>query len=275
MSLADQPFGAPLVAQSWERRARIRALLMAKATTRMLDAARIGPGSHVLDIGTGTGDTALLAAERVGSTGWVIAIDASAAMVEQALNNVRSAGATNVDVRLMDGGDLELDDATADAVVGRNSMQFLPGWPQPLQGIRRVLRPGGRLAFIVWAPKELNPYFQLPITVAQEHGWMRVPAPQLETPYRLADADRLAGDLASAGFRDVSVERVVGEVQMVDGGALVAYIRDSAMFRNNYDELDHADQEAFDSAMTESLERFRTGDGYRVQATSLLANATR
>lgn len=275
MSLADQPFGTPAVAQSWERRARIRALLMAEATRRMLDAARIKPGSRVLDIGTGTGDTALLAAERVGSSGQVIAVDASPAMVEQSLNNMRGAGATNVDVRLMDGANLELDDATVDAVIGRNSLQFLPGWPQPLQGFRRVLRPGGRLAFIVWAPKELNPYFQLPITVAQEHGWMRVPATQLETPYRLADADRLGEHLASAGFRDVSVERVVGDLQMAEGVPLVAYIRDSAMFRNNYDALDQADKEAFDSAMTEGLERFHTGDRYRVQATSLLATATR
>jgi ubiquinone/menaquinone biosynthesis C-methylase UbiE len=248
---------------------------MAEATGRMLDAAQIGAGSHVLDVGTGTADTALLAAERMGATGRVIAIDASTVMVEQALNNVRKAGAANVEVRHMDGADLELDDASVDAVIGRNAMQFLPDWPRPLDGFRRVLRDGGRLAFIVWAPVELNPYFQLPVTVAQEHGWMRVPAAQLATPYSLDDAARLRSNLGSAGFREVSVERVIGKVEMADGATLVTYLRDSPMFHSNYDELDDADRAAFDAALTAAIERFRNADGYRVQATSLLAAARR
>jgi ubiquinone/menaquinone biosynthesis C-methylase UbiE len=57
---------------------------MAHATARMLDASQINPGERVLDVGTGTGDTALLAAKRVGPQGHVMAIDASSPMVDQA-----------------------------------------------------------------------------------------------------------------------------------------------------------------------------------------------
>ena len=71
-----QPFEQRDVVIAWERRAGVRAALLAEATTRMLDSARLGLRSQVLDVGTGTGDTALLAAERVGSAGHVLAIDA-------------------------------------------------------------------------------------------------------------------------------------------------------------------------------------------------------
>src|SRR5437773_10432448 len=90
------------------------------------------PGSQVLDVGTGTGDTALLAAERVGPAGHVLAIDASPEMVQQAVGKVRKSGLDNVDVQVMDGARLSLADVSRDAVIGRNAMQFLPGWPLPL-----------------------------------------------------------------------------------------------------------------------------------------------
>jgi SAM-dependent methyltransferase len=248
---------------------------MAEATRRMLDAAQLKAESRVLDVGTGTGETAIQAAERIGPKGRVIAIDASAPMLEQAKTNIRNSGMTNVEVRQMDGAHLELEDASVDAVIGRNAMQFLPRWPDPLRGFRRVLRPAGRLSFIVWAPKAVNAFIDLPVSLAVEHGLMRVPAPSLEGPYALDNAGRLRTDLASCGFRDVSVEEVVGEAQFQDGGALVSYLRDGPMYRRNYDELDELDRRRFDEAITAAVERFRVGDGYRVQATSLLVTASR
>ena len=170
-----QPFEQRDVVIAWERRAGVRAALLAEATTRMLDSARLGLRSQVLDVGTGTGDTALLAAERVGSAGHVLAIDASPEMVEQAIGKVRRSGLDNVDVQVMDGARLALPDGSRDAVIGRNAMQFLPGWPVPLMGFHRVLRQGGRLAFVVWGPPEENPYFHLPVSLAREHGWVRAP----------------------------------------------------------------------------------------------------
>jgi len=270
-----QPFEQRDAVIAWERRAGVRAALLAEATTRMLDSARLGLGSQVLDVGTGTGDTALLAAERVGPAGHVLAIDASPEMVEQAVGKVRRSGLENVDVQVMDGARLSLADISRDAVIGRNAMQFLPGWPLPLMGFHRVLRQGGRLAFIVWGPPEENPYFHLPVSLAREHGWMRAPREALETPYRLADGDRLHADLTTAGFREAAVARVAVDVHMPEAAPLASYIRESPMFHANADQLNAEERVAFDATLVAAIERFREGDGYRIPVISLLVTGTR
>jgi len=275
MSVSYQPFESRGIALAWERRAKVRAALMAEATKKMLAAANIGPGSHVLDVGTGTGDVALLVAEQVQPGGYVLAIDASVQMVEQALNHVKKAGMDHVDVRVMDGSHLELDDASFDAVVGRNAMQFLPGWPLPLGGLSRVLRPGGRLAFIVWATKEENAFLHLPVSLAAERGWMRVAPSSLESPYRLADQDALLADLTAAGFKDTNVERIAAQARLPEAEPLAAYLREGPMFHANADQLADEQRSAFETALLEAIERFRDGDGYRVPAVSLLATGTR
>src|SRR5207247_10456848 len=87
-----QPFEQREAVIAWERRAGVRAALLAEATTRMLDSALLGPRSQVLDVGTGNGDTALLAAERGGPAGHVLAIHAPPETSEQAIRQVRAAG---------------------------------------------------------------------------------------------------------------------------------------------------------------------------------------
>ena len=275
MAVSDRPFESLDTVQAWERRARVRSLLMAEATKRMLDAAQLEAGYRVLDIGTGTGDTALLAAERVDGDGQVVAIDASDAMIGQAAEHVREAGATNVELRVMDASDLELEDAMFDAVIGRNAMMFLTDWPAPLHGFHRVLRPGGRLSFIVWASQKENPYFYLPVALARKHGWMRGPDATLESPFRLADVGSLFRDLERAHFRDVAVEPVRSDVTFNDRAPLLAYIREGPMYHANADQLDDRERAAFERALEAAFEDFRSGDGYRITAVSLLATGTR
>jgi SAM-dependent methyltransferase len=109
----------------------------------LLNAARVAAGTRVLDLGTGPGIVAAEAARR-GAT--VSAVDADPAMAETAARNVPSA-----DVRVAVLPDLPFEDETFDAVVGNFVINHVGDPEVTLKALRRMLRPGGRIALTCWA----------------------------------------------------------------------------------------------------------------------------
>jgi ubiquinone/menaquinone biosynthesis C-methylase UbiE len=112
---------------------------------KMLSLAPLGPGAQVLDVGTGTGLVALLAAPLIAS-GKIIGIDHSSGMLEQASTKAFRDGLSDVvSFRQMDAECLDFPDQTFDVVF---SLFALLHFPRPLLALKemhRVLRPGGRL----------------------------------------------------------------------------------------------------------------------------------
>lgn len=114
---------------------------------RLLEAARVGPPDHVLDVGTGTGVVALQAGPKVAPEGKVLGIDVSEEMLGRARAKAsRLSLADRVEFRLMDAQDLDLPDASFDVVVSLFAVHHLPDPRAALKEMRRVLRPEGRLA---------------------------------------------------------------------------------------------------------------------------------
>jgi protein-L-isoaspartate O-methyltransferase len=268
----DDVFESAETAEAWAKSAAQRAEYLLGATDRMLDQARLAPGSRVLDVGTGTGDTALLAARRVGPKGFVLATDASAQMLEAAAKATRSQGLTNVEIRQMDGSRLTLDEQF-DALIGRHSVQFLPGWPAPLKGFLGALRAGGRLSFMVWGTVAENPYMALPLTVAGEHGWLRPEDVAKAAPFSLGDGHRLAIDVKSAGFHDVEVEPVSFEVRLPRAAALSNRMQ-SPMFSATANGLSPTDRATYEQAMLDAVVREGDGDHVVVRGLTLVASGT-
>jgi SAM-dependent methyltransferase len=117
---------------------------------RLLDAADVSAGHHVLDVGTGTGLVALLAAPRVGAEGTVLGIDISEEMLATARAKVgRMLEPGHVAFRRMDAQALDLPDESYDAVVSLFAVHHLPDPRAAFKEMERVLRPGGRLAVAV------------------------------------------------------------------------------------------------------------------------------
>ncbi|MEP7106104.1 MAG: methyltransferase domain-containing protein [Chloroflexota bacterium] len=217
--MSENVFDTPEMAERWRQNAALRSAYLKEATERMLDAAGVVPGARVLDLGTGTGDTALLAAARVGPAGHVLATDVAPSMVSATQQAVREAGLENVEVRAADAAALDLEAAAYDAVIARFSLMFIPDIGPALAGIRRVARHGGRLAALVWGPGEANPCMALAPGVARRTGRLRIPEERATAPLRLGDRDALAAATRDAGWKEVAVEGIALERRFPDANA--------------------------------------------------------
>ena len=103
------------------------------------------PGETVLDLGSGAGLDALLAASLVGEDGKVIGVDMTAEMLERARDNARQAGHPNVEFREGRLEELPVDDGSVDAVMSNCVINLVPDKPRVFREVARVLKPGGRM----------------------------------------------------------------------------------------------------------------------------------
>ena len=122
-------------------------------TERLFRDAGVGPGQHVLDVGSGVGDVAMLAARLVGPTGEVVGIERDAGTLAKARERVAEVGLDNVTFIETDVAQLAGVEPF-DAVVGRLILEFLPDPGAVVRSLATLVRPGGIVAFqdACWGP---------------------------------------------------------------------------------------------------------------------------
>ncbi len=108
--------------------------------------ASLKPGEVVLDLGSGGGFDAFLAAQEVGAAGQVIGVDMTPGMLSKARDNAARGGFTNVDFRLGEIEHLPVADASIDVIISNCVINLSPDKPQVFRDAHRVLKAGGRLA---------------------------------------------------------------------------------------------------------------------------------
>lgn len=118
------------------------------AAREVIDVAAPQPGERVLDVGTGTGNAALLAAER-GAV--VVAIDPAARLLDVARARASRAG-HDVDFLTGDAATPPVPESSFDAVVSVFAAVFAPDPDAALAGMTRAMRPGGRIVLSAWIP---------------------------------------------------------------------------------------------------------------------------
>jgi len=128
------------------RRLTLQHQIYGPITRRLFEAAGIGAGMRVLDIGSGAGDVALLLADLVGPRGRVVGVDLNPAILDTARARVRATGWQNVSFQASDAHDLPLDERF-DAIVGRWVLMHTPDPVALLRSLAPRVRPGGIVAF--------------------------------------------------------------------------------------------------------------------------------
>ena len=118
----------------------------------LVELARIGPGDAVLDVAAGYGEPGLIAARAVAPGGQVVCTDISAELLAVGRERAAAAGLDNVEFLDCDAEELAFGEASFDAVLSRQGLQFLPDVAGVLARLHSFLKPGGRLAAAVWGP---------------------------------------------------------------------------------------------------------------------------
>jgi ubiquinone/menaquinone biosynthesis C-methylase UbiE len=131
--------------------------LWAKYGGRTVDRLALQPGATVLDVGCGTGASAIPAAAQVGPKGKVIAVDLADRLLEIARHKAAARKLGNIEFRLGDMENSGYPDQHFDAVICVFAIFFVPDVAKQIRELWRMVRPNGQLAITTWGPRVWEP----------------------------------------------------------------------------------------------------------------------
>lgn len=180
-----------------------------------MQRAAVAPGGRIVDVGCGCGTTSLELARRAGEGGAVLGVDVSAPMLEVARRRAAEAGVANVRFANADAQTHVFSEGDAGLVFSRFGVMFFADPRAAFANLRRALAPAGRLAFVCWQALKKNPWMAVPLAAAAQHVALPPPpAPDAPGPFSLADPARVEGILAGAGFAQIVLESIEGELTL-------------------------------------------------------------
>lgn len=252
-----------VAAEAWHRWGPTLEKWLGPATEIMLDLANIHTGSRVLDVAAGAGGQTLTAAQRVGPTGYVLATDISTNLLKFAAENARQAGLTNIETRVLDGENLEVEPESFDAVISRVGLIYFPDQQRALTGMRRALKPGGRVAAIVYSTAENNKFFSIPVSIIRRRAQLPPPLPGQPGPFSLGGAGVLEAAYQKAGFRDIQIRRVSAPLRLPSAAECVRFERESfGALHQMLASLSEPERQAAWAEIEQELCQFESPDGF-------------
>jgi ubiquinone/menaquinone biosynthesis C-methylase UbiE len=146
-------------AAAWQKHFPQMREQLAAVTNALVEAAQPQPGMRILDLASGNGEPALSLARRVAPNGHVTATDLNEGMLSALRANAAADDVTNIATKVSDAQELPFGDGSFDLVTSRFGVMFFADTPAALREIKRVLKSGGRAAFLVWGPPGPGTYF--------------------------------------------------------------------------------------------------------------------
>lgn len=230
------------------------------------------PGDTVLELAAGLGDTGFMAARLVGESGRVIVTDFAPEMVAAARRRAEELGAENAQFRTLDAERMDLETNSFDGVLCRWGYMLMIDPAAAFAETRRVLRPGGRLAFSVWAARERNPWVSLASRILAELGHIPPPDPEAPGAFFMADPGRIRELVVGAGFAEPEIEEVPFRRRFANQDAYWRFLVETAASMSPVlRSLPPETQGTFRERVHEAARPFHAGGGYDFPAVCLNA----
>ena len=257
-------------AAGWERRRADIERVSAPVTEWLVRHLASRRGDTVLELAAGPGDLGYAAAASLGEEGLLTSSDFSPEMVEVARRQAAELGLTNVEHRVLDAEQIELEDDSVDGVLCRFGYMLFADPAQALSETRRVLRPGGRLAFAVWREAARNPWIAVAGRMFAERGLVEPAEPGAPGPFSLASDDRVRGLLSGAGFSIERMDDVPVRFRYADVDDYVAGARDTGgTFARVWGGASEEERQAMRAELAERFGPFAVDGGYELGGVAL------
>lgn len=236
---------------------------------RTVERLGLRPGEHVLDVCSGSGASAIPAAEKVAPGGSVVGVDLSEKLLGLARAKAKASGLGNIEFRVGDMLALPFPDSQFDAVVCVFGIFFVPDMAAAVRSLWRVVRPAGRLAITTWGPRFFEP--------ANSAFWnsVRDERPELYKGFnpwdRIVEPSAVLALLREAGVEGGEAVAEAGEHPIPHPEAWWSAIVGSG-YRGTLEQLDAAQRERVRHA---NLEYIRTSGVKAIEANVVYAVATK
>jgi ubiquinone/menaquinone biosynthesis C-methylase UbiE len=261
-------------AAAWRKWHGPFAAMSRAATEAIVCAVGAAPAMHVLDIASGTGEPALALAAAVSPGGMVVATDLVPEMLADIGDLARRDGLVNLTSQQADAEALPFEDELFDAATCRFGVMNFADAPRALGEARRVLKPGGRAAFIAWGPRDQNPFFMATSAPVMKRIQPSHPEPGAPNTFKFAQPGTLSAALRSAGFREVEEE--TRAIRWVWPGTAEEFWTAASEYGPSFRQLvRQLSPEQVDEAVAEILANLRRySEGARVDFPAVIVVAT-
>jgi len=260
-----QRYGWDLAADAYEQSWQAP---LAQAQSALLAAASPAPGEDVLDVACGTGLVTFEAARAVHPNGRVMGIDLSGRMIDGARQRAAQLTLTNCSFARMDAEALALPDASFDLVLCALGLMYVPDPDRALREMRRVLRPGGRVAIAVWGERSRCGWSAVfPIVDAE------VASEVCPLFFRLGQQLALLQACSAAGFDRIEQHRFDVTIVHADADAACDAAFVSGPVALAWSRFNAEVRARAHGRYLEAIEPWRAGRGYRIPGEFVVASA--